>query len=271
MRKYFFIITTLFGIVALFANVPTRFFIGNSEVTEQFFEAIPDSLKHFTSEFDYDTVKIKSVAFPFTHYLDSVSEPGKYVIKERSKDEIESMLNRLRSIKRDNEILKLRVGDNVPRFSLQNFKNNEVEIDLPQKGTCYLLTFWATWCGNCLVELKPEFLPSVAKEFSLYSNFRFLPICIDASPEELLNFFKGNVGSNRAYLADETFLDSDRTVNEIFACGGNIPLNVVIGTDGSIKFIHLGKISEKDDLDKLKGIITESLRAEGDTTILESL
>lgn len=249
----------LFSISALFAEIPTVYYIENSEVTEDFFNSIPDSLKNFTSEFDYDTVKIKAVGLPFTHYLDSGSQPGYFVINERPKEEIEILLNRLKSVKFENEVLRLHVGDYVPSFCLQNFKNDVIESDFPKKGTCYLLTFWATWCGNCLVELKPECIPDVVNDFFKYPSFRFIPICIDATSSELQEFFDGNIGANWIYLADMTYLDTVRSVNDIFASGGNLPLNVIIGKDGRVKYIHLGKISEKEDLDRLRDAIYDAL------------
>lgn len=259
MKKLCTFIFFLFGIFALFADVPTRFFVGNTEVTGTFFNEIPDSLKVFTSEFDYDTIKIRSIELPVTHYIDSVSEIGEFSIKERSKDEIENLLSRLRIINNDSQNFRLQVGDSVPNFDLDNFSAGTAEKDFPRKGTCYFLSFWATWCGNCLVELMPEYLPTVAKEFSDNNHFRFIPVCIDSSASELRDFFSGNISPDLAYLSETTFLDRDRVVNEIFATGGHIPLNVIIGTDGRVKYIHLGKISEKADLDTLKEIITNAL------------
>ena len=259
MKKLGILTFSLFGISALFAEVPTRFFVGNSEVTETFFKEIPDSLKRFTSEFDYDTIKIQSIELPITHYIDSVSESGGYIIKERSKDEVEYLFNRLRAINNNSEDLRLQVGDNVPVFSLDKFSSGIAENDFPRKGTCYLLSFWATWCGNCLAELMPDYLPAVAKEFTDNDRFRFIPVCIDSSSSELRDFFDGSISSDLAYLSETTYLDRDRLVNEIFATGGHIPLNVIIGPDGRVKYIHLGKITEKAELDALKEIIMNAL------------
>ena len=70
------------------------------------------------------------------------------------------------------------------------------------------------------------------------------------------------INSDLAYLSELTYLDSDRLVNEIFATGGFLPLNVIIGCDGRIKYIHLGKISEKADIEELKDTITNALSNE---------
>ena len=262
MRKIGIVAALLFGISTIFADIPTRYYIGVSEVNETFFNTIPDSIKTFRSEFDYDTVIIKSVELTFTHYIDSISDPGNLTIKERSKEEIEILLNRLKSVKHDSQSLRLQVGDSVPSFSLLNFNTNEIETGLPKRDNCFLLSFWATWCGNCLAELKPEFIPNVAKEFSQSPNFKFMPVCIDSTVSELQEFFVGSVGSKWDFLADETYIDDNRNANEIFALGGYLPLNVIIGTDGRVKYIHLGRISEKEDLDKLREFLSKELDCE---------
>lgn len=259
MKRGGLIFIFIICILTFYAEVPTRYFIGINEVSDKVFNDIPDSLKGFSAEFDYDSVKIKAMQPPFTHYIDSITTPGTILIKERSKEEIDLMLNRLKSIKNENTVLRLHVGDSVPLFRLVDFRNSEIESDFPQKGQCYLLSFWATWCGNCLEELKSEYIPHVAEEFSQHSNFNFIPVCIDASATELQDFFGGRVGSKWAYLADVTYLDTDRQANKIFANAGNIPLNIVIGADGTVKYIHLGKATEKEDLDKLRQAITKGI------------
>lgn len=260
MKKIGILIFLLFGISALFGKeVPTRFFVGNTEVTETIFKEIPDSLKSFTSVFDYDTIKIQSIELPITHYIDSVSSSGKFLIKERSKEETEFFLNRIRSLNSESQNLRLKVGDLVPSFCLHNFKKDDIDVDFPQKGKCYLISFWATWCGNCLMELKQEFLPLLAKEFSHHTDFMFLPICIDVTVSELHEFFVSKVGSNWEHLVDMTYIDTDRTTNEIFATGGHLPLNVVIDRKGIVRYIHLGKISENEDLDKVRDVLSDIL------------
>lgn len=261
MRKLAICILYLLGVYALLANVPIRYYIGTAEISEAAFYSVPDTLKGFISEFDYDTVIVKTLELPFTHCLDPQSTFEKVLISKRSDEEIKSILEQLKSKRNDyeREILRLHIGDTVPAFGLKKFGLPDVNNNIINGDTCYLISFWATWCGNCLEDLKAEHLPAIAKGFSNNSKFRFITICIDATENDLNKFFDGPVGSKWKHLKDITYIDTDREVNNLFAKGGNLPLTVVAGRDNNIKYIHLGKVAEKADLKKLNDIIEENV------------
>ena len=87
-------------VTTLFAAIPTRYYVGKIEVSESFWNQMPDSIDYISGEFNYDTLTIKSRELPFTHYIDSVSNPGRYILSMRSPEviaELEraySMMNR---------------------------------------------------------------------------------------------------------------------------------------------------------------------------------
>ena len=246
---------------AIFAAIPTRYYVGRIEVSESFWDQMPDSLDYISGEFNYDTITIKSRELPFTHYIDSVSTPGKYILSMRSPEVIAELERIYSMINRNHreKSLSVSVGEFAPQIQLLRYKNESISDSLIVSGNCYLLSFWATWCGNCLQELKPEFIPSIVEKFYDDVTFHFIPICIDATRDDLHAFFNGQLGGKWRYLSEITYLDTDRKANEKYGESGVLPLNVVIGKDGKILYIHSGSIKDKESLSSLYEVIKSGL------------
>lgn len=51
---------------AIFATIPTRYYVGRIEVSESFWDQMPDSLDYISGDFNYDTITVKSRELPFT-------------------------------------------------------------------------------------------------------------------------------------------------------------------------------------------------------------
>ena len=246
---------------AIFAEIPTRYYVGKTEVSTSFWYQMPDSLDYITSEFNYDTLVIKSRELPLSHYIDSLSVPGKYILCKRSPEiiaDLERAYALINTAKRE-QSLSASIGEEAPRISLVRYHDGKRTDNLILPGHCYLLSFWATWCGNCLAELKPEIIPSITNLFRDNPNFHFIPICIDSSSEDLQKFFSHEPGSRWSHLAEITYLDTDRNVNEQYGKSGIMPLNVVIGRDGRIRFIHSGAILDQKGLTELYDAIKSGL------------
>lgn len=247
--------------VTMMADVPTLYYVGKTKVTSEFWHQMPDSIDYITSEFNYDTVVVKARELPLTHYIDSVSRPGGYVLCKRSPEAIAELEQIFAMINQERraQSLGLSVGDAAPQIELTKYKNGCDVDDFIVPGRCYLLSFWATWCGHCLQELKPDFIPYVANKFTDNPDFHFVPVCIDTSSEELDAFFKSDLGRKWLYLSDITYLDTDRKANEKFGESGIMPLNVVIGKDGSIRYIQSGALKDEAQLTELSEAIQSAL------------
>ncbi|MCM1077828.1 MAG: TlpA family protein disulfide reductase [Bacteroides sp.] len=154
---------------------------------------------------------------------------------------------------------RLHLGDSVPNFNVIRNPGGAVVEDVLHTGKCYLINFWATWCGNCLLELLPTEIPQFAEKFIDDKDFVFLPICIDTSSDELESFFNSERGERWKHLKYVTTLDQDRTANSIFAEAGHLPLTVVVGKNGRIVYIHIGRISTKNEFDELEKAIVAGL------------
>ena len=241
------------------AITPTRYFIGKTEVPESLWMSTPDSLKYSTLKIEYDSLTVIETDLPMTHYLDSIN--GGYIIKKRSEEEI-SAIEKTLGISLKNHttnVTVVSINDKAPQINLVKYADNSVITDFIVPGKCYLLSFWATWCGNCLIELKEEFIPSIANEFKDIPIFKFVPICIDSTESELEKFFKSTHGSKWHHLSQTTYLDTNRLANSKYAKSGIMPLNIVIGKDGVIKYIHSGKITAEEELSELRNAIISGL------------
>ena len=257
MKRICLILIVTILATTLLAAIPTRYYVGKIEVTESFWKQMPDSIDYISGEFNYDTLMIKSRELPFTHYIDSVSNPGRYILSMRPPEviaELERMYSVINRAHRE-KILSVSVGEHAPQIQLIRYKYENIPDSLIVPGNCYLLAFWATWCGNCLQELEPEYIPSITEKFRDDAAFHFIPICIDASADDLHSFFSSPLGNKWSYLSEITYLDTDRKANGKYAESGVMPLNVVIGKDGKILYIHSGSIKDKESLSALYEVI----------------
>lgn len=261
MKKFWGILVGLAVAAVTVAEVPVHYYVGNTRVDNNFWLTIPDSLKSGRSHFEYDSLVVESCELVYTHYLDSVSEPGQIRIVRRPDSDIsiiELSMGQAISASRASA-LRLSVGDDAPQIRLMKNINGEVIDNVIVKGKCYLLSFWATWCGNCLKELQPEYIPSVAANFENNNDFIFLPVCIDSSRDELAKFFSTSRGARWKYLSQITALDISREANAKFSSPGIMPVNVVIGADGKVKYIHSGSITDAASLSRLRDAIAEGV------------
>ena len=244
-RKWILALSLFFGILAL-AQVPTKYFIGKSEVSEAMFRNVPANLITGTESYDYDSLRIRKLNITYTHYLDSVSTPGEFIIRKRTPEQIAELSQLFNESYENRKIIKLNIGDTVPNISLVKNIGGDTIPNILCPDKCYLLNFWATWCGNCLKELQPEYIPAITDKFVNEKDFQFLPICIDTTKEDLRQFFESEAGKRYDWLKYLTYLDIDRQANNIFADSGIMPLNVVIGRDGKIKFIKTGRLKDSE-------------------------
>lgn len=261
MKKIFSILQISLFVLPIMAGIPTRYFVGKTEVSECFWNNMPDRLDYVASEFDYDTLIVKSRALPYTHYIDSISKPGEYMLFARPNEVVAEMARifatRIKTTREQS--LSKSVGDSAPNMSLVKYKEESVQHTFFLPGNCYLLSFWATWCGTCLEELKPEYIPSITNQFCDNPSFHFIPVCIDATQEDLEKFFNSELGCKWNYLSDITYLDTDRKANEQYGKSGIMPLNIVIGKDGTIRYIDSGILRDKEELSKLFKAIKSGL------------
>lgn len=103
------------------------------------------------------------------------------------------------------------------------------------KGKSVLLNFWATWCAPCVQEM-PE-LSALQAEIAP-KNMQILGIGID-SPAAILEFSTKYQISYPLYVAG---MGGSELSRQFGNQAGGLPFTVLIGPDGRVKKIYVGRL-----------------------------
>lgn len=151
------------------------------------------------------------------------------------------------SIDEDNRELK--VGSEAPGWFLQTV-DGSYRRALDYQGKVVVLDFWASWCKPCW-----QIMPVVNKIQSGYDkdDVQVFGVNVWEKPSlDVAQYLK-----DKGYDHYETLLDKEARTAKKYKIY-SLPLLVVIGKDGKIKFIHNGA-SQNLETD-LKAAIDEALR-----------
>jgi peroxiredoxin len=122
------------------------------------------------------------------------------------------------------------VGQTVPQFSISTLDGKTVRMpDLNRHPV--LLTFFATWCPACNMEM-PELETQIWKKYRT-KGLMVLALGREQSAKEI-----------KAFLEEKNFSfpaasDPKRAVFRLFATQ-NIPRNVLVDRDGTIVYLSVG-------------------------------
>jgi peroxiredoxin len=119
-------------------------------------------------------------------------------------------------------------GDPVKPFSLRDIDGKQVSLS-DYKGKVVLLSFWATWCGPCKVEMAH--LDTMYREMQA-KNVPFVVLSISSDDARTSALAKRYI-KQKAYTFT-ALLDPDATVTGSYNPSKTLPYSVLIGKDHTI-------------------------------------
>lgn len=258
MKKFIALLGIMTISILAYANIE-RYFFDEIEVTRQEFMAIDSTLIR--------SKEVWSSGDTITHILspgiyariDSISHPGKKLIVRKSEAEI-AVIDSIMSNYRQ-QSANLKIGSSLPNFTFDKYiiaGDSILSYSEAIKGKVLLLNFWATWCGPCIEELKPQHLQSVLNQFADNERFMFIPISVNHNREEIDNFFNTPIGIELEWLKPLLAWDKNGEFAEMLSNGG-IPLTILIDENGTIRLNEAGAFISNEELTRLKDEIYKLL------------
>jgi len=141
----------------------------------------------------------------------------------------------------------------LPNFPLDIDKDKQVSF-YDFQGKVVLLSFWASWCAPCLVELP---LFEKLKQKIDDDDFVIVPVNLDEAVEDGFNFVKRFWPEHK--LSFTTYYDFDKSLPSALAIGG-LPTNYLVDKNSFVVFESSGLQNWLDP--EIIKLIEEALDAE---------
>ena len=155
----------------------------------------------------------------------------------------------LLSFAQDNNADIVKVGDNMPVFTLHSTVNGTVNSE-DLKGKVVLINIFATWCGPCQNELA-EIQKTLWPKYKANKDFRILVIGREHTDKQLTKY------NNRKGFTFPLYPDPKREVTKKFS-SQYIPRSYLIDKEGKVISTTVGY--EKGDTEKLMKEIDKALK-----------
>jgi cytochrome c-type biogenesis protein len=141
------------------------------------------------------------------------------------------------------------VGAPAPAYRAVNMAGDTVSL-AALRGRTVLLNVWATWCHPCREELP---VLQQLHEENAARGLSVIGVSVDASGagNAIVDF------ARRYGVTYPLWHDPDNAVSTTFQ-GIGVPLSVLIGPDGVVRWKHLGPVRENDPA--LAAALAEALR-----------
>jgi peroxiredoxin len=117
-------------------------------------------------------------------------------------------------------------------FTLRDINQQEVTLS-SYHGSVVVLSFWATWCGPCKVEM-----PHLHDLYVEYKDAGLAVISISSDDARTASQVKPFIV--KSGYTFPVVLDKESTVTKLYNPQGTLPYTVIIGRDGVIASQHSG-------------------------------
>ena len=129
---------------------------------------------------------------------------------------------------------KLKKGQPAPDFTLKDIDGKAWKLSDLKGKKIVLIDFWATWCNICKREMPV--LERVYKEYK-GKGVEFLGIALDdVDKTKQIRKILEEKGVTYPILIDQ----DQKVATEVYQLAGPIPFKVVIDTNGTIVYDHVG-------------------------------
>ena len=136
--------------------------------------------------------------------------------------------------------MKVKIGQKAPDFTLKTLDGTEITLSDYFGKKVVMLEFWATWCNICKKEL-----PTLIKNYNEFKDkgFVILGVTLQSGDDEEIQEVIDEFGIPYPILID----DKLKVATKVYGLSGPIPLKVIIGCDGIVKYSHVGDYPPGED------------------------
>lgn len=125
-----------------------------------------------------------------------------------------------------------KVGSVAPDFKLTTISGEPIRLS-ELRSQAVILNFWATWCGPCVEEMA--IIQSYSEEYA--QDLIVLGINADEPLRKVSSFV------DQHGLSFPVLLDPDSRIQDLYKVRA-FPTSYFIDTEGTIRAIHIGLLSE---------------------------
>ncbi len=147
------------------------------------------------------------------------------------------------------ELLALDERRPAPGFVLKALDGRTVSLK-DFRGRALVLSFWATWCGPCIGEMRD--LETAYRKYRRNPRVAFAAVSVDADKEKVPGFVK-------THGITFPILLTDGDVEASYRCDG-VPMLYVIDAAGKIRFLRDGWLDDGYGLKRIDWMIEAALQ-----------